>query len=89
MKYESGQALITGNVMDYSVRCMEYFEATALMVCDKLKGLDTRQQMTSPELLRELCRRFDVKNQSMLAQALNLSPAYISQVLNGKNKLTP
>lgn len=83
-KYKSGQALIAGEAMDYAVRCMEYFEATALMVRDKLKGLDTRQQMTNPELLRELCRRFDVKSQSMLAQALNLSPAYISQVLNGK-----
>jgi hypothetical protein len=70
--------------MDYAVRCMEYFEATALRVRDKLKGLDTRQQMTNPELLRELCRRFDVKSQSMLAQTLNLSPPYISQVLNGK-----
>lgn len=83
LKYKSGQALITGNVMDYAVRCMEYFEATALMVRDKLKGLDTSQQMTTPELLRALYRRFGFK-QSMMAQALNVSPAYISQVVNGK-----
>ena len=83
-KYKSGQTLIAGEAMDYAVRCMEYFEATALKVRDKLRGLDTRQQITNPELLRELCRRFDVKSQSMLAQALNKSPAYISQVLNGK-----
>ena len=66
--------------MQYSLRCMEYFQHTAMMVYDTITD-------TSPNLRPRDCifgLKDIIRNQSQFAESIGYSQQYVSKVLKGK-----
>lgn len=80
---ETGEAWsleILGADMKYSLRCMEYFEKTAMKVYDTIT--DTTNKLKRADCIRGLAD--DIKNQSQFADSLGLSHQYVNKIINGK-----
>jgi hypothetical protein len=84
--YDDG--LIPANVMEYTIRCMAYFEQSAMAVYDLLRGAAPGgvKPMTQADLIRSLNEVKGIKNQAAFAEGLGVSPAYISTVLKAGSK---
>ena len=69
--------------MEYTIRCMDYFESTALMVYEHLRGEMTYNQ--SPKSQADWIRAFNkavpIKNQCAFADSIGKDRSYISRVL--------
>ena len=66
--------------MQHSLRCMEYFQHTAMMVYDTITD-------TSPNLRPRDCilgLKDIIRNQSQFAESIGYSQQYVSKVLKGK-----
>lgn len=75
------------NTMEYAIRCVDYFEKMALLVYEKLLDaplVKGNQEMSNSDILRQFMMRFPNVSQNQLARLINRTPAYISQVKNGK-----
>ena len=71
---------VLGYDMQYSLKCMEYFQHTAMMVYGTITD-------TSPNLKPRECilgLKDLIRNQSQFAESIGYSQQYISKVLNGK-----
>lgn len=81
---------IIGSEMDYSVRCMDYFEDCAMQVYDVLCG-NKKKKPSKFDVLKQIFQTFDLpdKCQSSLADVLNCSQALVNradQEIRGKRK---
>ena len=75
------------DTMEYAIRCMEYFEKMALLVYSKISDNaedKQSQSMSNSDVLRLFMQRFPEASQNQIALAIKRTPAYISQVKNGK-----
>lgn len=82
-----GRLELSEEVMSYSIRCMDYFENTALKVYEKLQaGLNEKTVCTNNDVIAECYSRFHVKSQSKLADALGLHQSAISRALSSSRK---
>lgn len=81
---------ILGTEMDYSVRCMEYFEDCAMKVYDILCG-NNGKRLSKFDVLKQIYQTFDVQDkcQSSLADILHCSQSLVNradQEIRGKRK---
>lgn len=73
---------IGADVMEYAVRCMAYFENTAIRVYKKLTEqpeVKPSGEVSNGDFLREFLARYPNVSQNRLALTLGVSPAYISK----------
>lgn len=75
---------ISEQAMEYAVRCMNYFEANAIKVYEKIFDVSVRQEAprTQKEIIRQFARDVAVKKQSAFAEGIGKDPAYISRILS-------
>lgn len=66
--------------MRYSLKCMEYFQHTAMMVFDTIT--DTRPNLKPKDCILGL--KDLIRNQSQFAESIGYSQQYVSKVLKGK-----
>lgn len=74
---------ITPRVMEYSLRCMEYFEHTARKIVKLLphKGRNKPARLTDEAAIQHLAQSHPELKKQMLADALGVSVQHISQVI--------
>lgn len=75
---------IGADVMEYSVRCMAYFENTALRVYKKLTEQPEVKQpaeASNGDFIKQFLARYPNVSQNRLAMTLGVSPAYISKCI--------
>lgn len=70
---------ISGWDMERSIKCMDYFRATAMDVYQIIKG---GVKLSKSDCIRGL--RDDITNQSMFAESIGVSQQYISKLLSKK-----
>ena len=74
--------------MDYAIRCMHYFEHTAIKVYEKIFDINQQKSVAMPTTLAGWIRLFAenvrITNQNAFAHGISRDPAYISKALNGK-----
>ena len=74
--------------MDYAIRCMRYFEHTAIKVYEKIFDINQQKSVVMPTTLAGWIRLFAenvrITNQKAFANGISRDPAYISKALNGK-----
>lgn len=71
---------ISGFDMQYSMKCMEYFRQTAMMVYDTIT--DTRPNLKPKDCIWGLKNL--IVNQSQFAESIGYSQQYVNKVLKGK-----
>lgn len=81
-EYDTAQAEISGESMQYAISCFGYFERTGLRAIDALNGHSP--QLTKKDLIAGLKSAFPGLIQSHLAKSLGVTEAYISKVLRKK-----
>ena len=85
--YREDYNILHEETMEYAIRCMDYFEKMALLVYSKIsdnaEGKQS-QSMSNSDVLRLFMQRFPEASQNQIALAIKRTPAYISQVKNGK-----
>lgn len=74
------------SAMAYAIRCMEYFEAMAFKVYDRITDQPEVKStaITSAEIICKLFEKYPKISQNRLANALGVSPAYISKILKNR-----
>lgn len=86
--------IISAEVMSFAIESMEYFLETALKVKELIiTSLNYRNPVTTSidkisnkSLLIELSKRYNIKNNQALADALGITRPAISKMLNSKDK---
>lgn len=74
------------SAMAYAIRCMDYFEAMAFKVYDRITDHSEakRTALTSAEIICKLFEKYPKISQNQLANVLGVSPAYISKILKNR-----
>ena len=77
---------VSADDMAYTIRCMEYFEKSAVAVYERIcditpHGIDGNR--TQAEIIRDFNKFVPIKNKTAFAEAVGKDPAYISRVLKG------
>ena len=76
---EDKQSQISFISMDYTIRCMDYFERCAQKVYEKIR--QPSKPYSTGEVIRALNETFGIKNQSKFADCLGVTPQSISKHL--------
>jgi hypothetical protein len=79
--------VISGQDMQYSIECMDYFEHCALKVYDLIRHPEKKPVLSNTDLIRLVNERFKLKAgcQNQLAKCFeNMSQSLISMALSGK-----
>lgn len=79
--------VISGQDMQYSIDCMDYFEHCALKVYDLIRHPEKKPVLSNTDLIRLVNERFKLKAgcQNQLAKCFeNMSQSLISMALSGK-----
>ncbi len=77
---------VSAEDMEYTIRCMHYFEKSAIAVYNILRG-DVPQvrdsNRTQAQIIRDFNKDVPIKNKTAFAESLGKDPAYISRILKG------
>lgn len=87
----AGMTRILPQEMEYSVRCMNYFERCAERVYNKLlesKGRTTYKEIGNEEMIARVYYASNPKSQTAFADALGISKQFVSKCLKKFPKLT-
>lgn len=79
---------VSQEAMEYTIRCMQYFEQSALEVYERLRGLtpNAPKPTTQADLIRQFKRDVGIVNQRAFAEGIGKDPSYISKILKSLNK---
>ena len=74
------------SAMEYAIRCMDYFEAMAFKVYDKICDHHEPRPATetSAEFICRFFERYPKVTQNQFANLIGVTPAYISKILRNK-----
>ena len=74
---------ISQEAMEYTIRCMKYFEQAAMAVYDQLCGMvpNSPKATTQAEILRLVKEKVGIKNQRAFAEGIGKDPSYVSRIL--------
>ena len=74
---------VSQEAMEYTIRCMQYFEQSALEVYERLRGLtpNAPKPTTQADLIRQFKRDVGIVNQRAFAEGIGKDPSYISKIL--------
>lgn len=73
--------------MEYTIRCMEYFEHSAIAVYERICDIVPQGgKRTQAEIIRDFHRDVGIVNFTKFAQGIGKSKAYISKVFRPKDK---
>ena len=69
--------------MEYTIRCMEYFEQSAVAVYELIQGIapNSSKEMTQADILRMVKEKVGIKNQRAFAEGIGKDPSYVSRIL--------
>ena len=75
--------LVSGESMEYTIRCMEYFEQSAVAVYELIQGIapNSSKEMTQADILRMVKDKVGIKNQRAFAEGIGKDPSYVSRIL--------
>jgi hypothetical protein len=75
--------LVSGESMEYTIRCMEYFEQSAVAVYELIQGIapNSSKEMTQADILRMVKEKVGIKNQRAFAEGIGKDPSYVSRIL--------
>ena len=77
---------VSAEEMEYTIRCMQYFEKSAIAVyeilCGKVPQRNNGKQ-TQAQTIRDFNKVIPIKNKTAFAEAIGKDPAYISRLLKG------
>lgn len=71
--------------MDSAIMTCDCFSHWNKQALSLISGSEAKKSLSNAELLRLLCERYDVKNQSELARLIGKSQQYVSKVLGTTN----
>ena len=80
---------VTAHDMEYTIRCMEYFEKTSLAVYDCICGSSAPLswgKITQEQAIREFSKHVKITNQAWFAKGIGKAPTIVSRALNSKDK---
>jgi len=79
---------VTAPEMEYTIRCMEYFEKSAMAVYDQICGgvSPFQGKLTQDQAIREFARHVEIVNRTYFAKGINKSLSQVSRALNYKDK---
>ncbi len=80
---------VTAPEMEYTIRCMNYFENSALAVYDCICGSTAPLswgKITQEHAIREFSRHVKITNQAWFAKGISKAPSLVSRALNNKDK---
>ena len=74
---------ISQEAMEYTIRCMEYFEQSAVAVYDQLTGIcpNLPKPTTQADAIRLFHKVVGIKNQRAFAEGIGKDPSYVSRIL--------
>ena len=74
--------------MEYTIRCMEYFEKTALAVYEQICGgvSPFSGKLSQDQAIREFNRIVPITNRTWFAKGINKNLSQVSRALNTKDK---
>lgn len=74
---------ISQEAMEYTIRCMEYFEHSAMAVYEQLQGVvpNAPKEVSQADILRLVKEKVGIKNRRAFAEGLGKDPSYISRIL--------
>ena len=75
---------ISGQTMDSAIRTCAAFAGWNRQALAMISGSEAQKSLSNAQLLRLLCERYNVKNQSELARLIGRSQQYVSRVLDDK-----
>ena len=69
--------------MEYTIRCMKYFEQSALAVYEQLCGMapNAPKATTQADAIRQVHRIVGIKNQRAFSEGIGKDPSYVSRIL--------
>ena len=82
--YDYGNISI--EAMEYAIRCMAYFEKSAIAVYERICDIipqGNNENRTQAQIIRDFNKAVPIKNKTAFAEAIGKDPAYISRVLKG------
>lgn len=79
---------VTAPEMEYTIRCMEYFEKSAMAVYEQICGgiSPFQGKLTQDQAIREFARHVEIVNRTYFAKGINKSLSQVSRALNYKDK---
>lgn len=77
---------VTAEEMEYTIRCMDYFEKSAITVYERIcdivpQGRDSSRSQA--QIIRDFNKDVPIKNRTAFAEAIGKDPSYITRVLKG------
>ena len=75
---------VSAEEMEYTIRCMHYFEKSAIAVYEILCGNAPQRsngKQTQAQIIRDFNKVVPIKNKTAFAEAIGKDPAYISRLL--------
>lgn len=72
--------------MDSAIRTCDVFAYWNRQALSLISGTDAKKSISNAELLRLLCERYNVTNQSELARVIGRTQQYVSKILSTNNK---
>lgn len=77
---------ISGQTMDSAIRTCNAFAGWNRQALSMISGSEAQKSLSNAQLLRLLCERYNVKNQSELARLIGRSQQYVCRVLGNDDK---
>lgn len=77
---------IDRKTMDSAIRTCDVFAYWNRQSLSLISGTDAKKSISNAELLRMLCERYNVTNQSELARVIGRTQQYVSKILSTNNK---
>lgn len=70
------------DIMHVAVRTCKAFDYMHWKTIQRITGEEQRQALSDKDIIRELVKRFEIKNQSALARCVGRTQQYINKILN-------
>lgn len=80
---------VSAQDMEYTIRCMKYFEKTAIAVYELICGgspMPFGGKITQEQAIREFNKHVKIVNQAWFAKGIGKAPSLVNRALNSKDK---
>jgi hypothetical protein len=80
---------VSAQDMEYTIRCMKYFEKTAMAVYELICGgspMPFGGKITQEQAIREFNKHVKIVNQAWFAKGIGKAPSLVNRALNSKDK---
>ena len=70
--------------MEYTIRCMDYFEQTAIEVYCEICGgcpVGSKQNLTQAQIIRDFNKTIPIVNLTKFAEGIGKNKGYVSKIL--------